>query len=82
MAGAGSQLSTARNAFARKVMVPHSLDGIINTVKASKPRTQTIESQIAQNKKNFDASVYYEDNAKGSVSSQQKLSNAQDVIIS
>ena len=71
------------NPFARKVMVPYSLDGIINTVKVPKSRTQTVETEIAKNKKNFEQStVFYEDNAKGSVSSQKKLFNAADVVIS
>ena len=64
-------------------MNPYSLDGIFNTVKIGKPRTASIETTIAQNKKNFaQTTVFYEDNAKGSVSCQQKLANPEDIIIS
>ena len=67
----------ARNAFARKVMIPYALDGIINTVKTSKNalstkgQVATIDQTIANAKKQFETkNVFYEDNAKGSA--QQK----------
>lgn len=69
MADEGSHVSLARNAFARKVMTPYTLDGIVNTIaNAKKPRstTSSIEATIAANKKNFETkNVFYEDNAKG-----------------
>ena len=63
-------------------MAPYTLDGIFNIVK-NKSKTQTVESTIAANKKKFEqTTVFYEDNAKGSVSSQQKLRNPEDVVVS
>ena len=64
-------MSLAKNAFARKVMIPYSLDAIINIKKPPKKGATTgpatLDATIAQNKKNFEKSnVFYEDSMKGS----------------
>ena len=87
MAGEGSHVSMARNPFARKVMVPYSLDGLVNTVKVSKKAIQgvaTIDQTIALAKKQFETkNVFYEDNAKGSADQKaHKLVSAENMQMS
>ena len=88
-AGEGSHAGVARNAFARKVMVPYSLDAVINVVKpkkkgASTSGVTTVEQTIAAAKKQFETkNVFYEDNAKGASSAQShKLVSAEQMQMS
>ena len=78
----------AKNAFARKVMTPYTLDAILNTKKPPKKGASmgpaTLDSTIALNKKNFEKSnVFYEDSAKGSAAqSSHKLVSAENIQMS
>ena len=58
----------ARNAFARKVMTPYSLDGLIKAKKGTTGAgVTTLDAKIANNKKSFASkNVFYEDNDKSS----------------
>ena len=83
----GSHISVARDAFARKVMTPYSLDGIINSLdlkKKKKVSASTIEMTIATNKKNFETkNMFYEDNAMGNKSqNQHKLVSGENIQLS
>ena len=74
------------NPFAKKVMAPHSLDGILNakanSKKAMKSTSTSIEATIARNKNSFETqNVFYEDNAKGGAASsnQHKLVSSENI---
>ena len=81
-------MSLAKNAFARKVMTPYTLDAILNTKKPPKKGASmgpvTLDATIAQNKKNFEKSnVFYEDSAKGSAAQNaHKLVSAENIQMS
>ena len=88
-AGEGSNAGLARNAFARKVMVPYSLDPIINVVRPNKKGSNvsgvtTVEQTIAAAKKQFETkNVFHEDNAKGASNAQShKLVSAESMQMS
>lgn len=83
MAGDRSPVNPATNQFAKKVMAPYTLDSLLNGkanqtgkkgTQITKKNIQTIDLTMAANKKKFEQrNIFYEDNAKGSVSASSKL---------
>ena len=69
-------VSIVNNPFAKKVMVPYSLDALLNakanSKKTLKSTSTSLEATIAKNKNNFEIqNVFYEDNGKGEEAQKQ-----------